>query len=74
MLDEVTQEYVSERRATTADGEQLLSFGRRTTLLLSREVELLARLSSFEDCGPVGDYTDEPLAGGHSTHVWTRER
>lgn len=74
MVDEVTQEYVSEKKAITKDGEQLFSTEEQSTLLPYREIELLVRLSSFESWNVTGDYTDEPLANGHSTQVWTLER
>lgn len=74
MVDEVAQEYVSEKKAITEDGEQLFSFEGRATLLPSREIELLVRLSPFEDWEATGDYTDEPLVDGHSAQIWTVKR
>ena len=74
MVDEVAQEYISEKKTITEDGQRLFSFEGRATLLPSREIELLARLSSFEYWEATGDYTDEPLADGHSAQVWTLER
>jgi|APHM01.1.fsa_nt_gi Methylase involved in ubiquinone/menaquinone biosynthesis len=74
MVDEVSQEYVSEKKAIREDGERLFFFEGRATLLPSREIELLARLSPFESWEATGDYTDEPLADGHSAQVWTLER
>ncbi|WP_433634113.1 hypothetical protein [Halomicrococcus sp. NG-SE-24] len=35
---------------------------------------MLARLSPFESWKVTGDYTDDPLADGHSAQVWTLER
>jgi SAM-dependent methyltransferase len=74
LVDEVTQEYVSEKRAVTPDGERLFSFEGRATLLPARELELLARLSPFESWTVTGDYTDELLCSDHSAQVWTLER
>jgi SAM-dependent methyltransferase len=74
MVDEVSQTYVSEKRAVTADGEELFAFEGEATLLPAREIELLVRLSSFDDWTVTGDYTDEPLADGHSAQVWRVER
>lgn len=74
LVDEVTQEYVSEKKAVMQDGEQLFSFEGRATLLPYRELELLARLSPFESWNVTGDYSDEPLDDGHSAQVWTLER
>lgn len=74
MIDEVTQEYISEKKAITQDGDQLFSFQGRATLLPFREIELLVRLSPFDSWGVTGDYTDEPLSDEHSAQVWTLER
>lgn len=74
IVDEVAQEYVSEKKAITQDGDQLFSFQGRATLLPPCELRLLARLSPFESWEVTGDYTDEPLADGHSAQVWTLVR
>lgn len=74
IVDDVTQEYVSEKTAVTRDGERLFSFEGRATLLPYRELELLARSSPFESWDVTGDYTDEPLTDEHSAQVWTFER
>jgi len=74
MVDEVTQEYISEKKAITQDGDQLFSFQGRATLLPFREIELLVRLSPFESWEVTGDYTDEPLSDEHSAQVWTLKR
>ena len=49
LVDAVTQEYVSEKRAVAPDGSELFAFEGRATLLPAREVELLVRQSPFED-------------------------
>jgi len=74
LLDAVTQEYVSEKRAVGPDGQELFSFEGRATLFPYREIELLARLSPFDSWTVTGDYTDEPLSDGHSAQVWSLER
>lgn len=74
LVDGVTQEYVSEKKAITSDGEQLFSFEGEATLLPYRELDLLARLSPFESWDVIGDYTDEQLTDGHSAQIWTLER
>jgi urease accessory protein len=74
MVDEVSQTYVSEKKATTQDGDQLFAFEGEATLLPYRELELLARLSPFESWHVTGDYTDEPLSDGHSAQVWHLEK
>lgn len=71
LVDEVTQEYVSAKKAITEDGDLLFSFEGRATLLPYRELELLARLSPFDSWDVTGDYTDEPVADTHSAQVWT---
>lgn len=71
LVDEVTQEYVSEKKAITQDGDQLFSFQGRATLLPYCELELLARLSPFVSWEVTGDYTDEPLADEHAAQIWT---
>jgi SAM-dependent methyltransferase len=72
--DEVTQTYISEKKAITQDGEQLFSFEGEATLLPYRELELLVRLSPFESWTVTGDYTDEQLTDGHTGQVWSIER
>lgn len=74
MVDEVTQEYSSEKKAITENGEELFSFEGRATLLPYRELELFARLSPFESWDVTGDYTDEPLCAEHAAQVWSLER
>lgn len=74
LVDEVTQTYISEKKATTQDGKQLFSFEGEATLLPHCEIELHARLSPFDSWTVTGDYTDEKLTDGHSAQVWTLER
>lgn len=74
LVDEVTQEYVSEKKAITRDGDRLFSVEGRAVLLPYCELEFLVRSSPFESWDVTGDYTDEPLTDGHSAQVWTLER
>lgn len=74
LVDEVTQEYVSEKQAVTEDGEQLFFFEGEATLLPYRALELLARQSSFESWNVTGDYTGEELTDGHSAQIWSLEK
>lgn len=74
MVDEVSQTYVAEKKAVTGDGDQLFAFEGEATLLPTRELELLAQQSPFDDWHTTGDYTDEPLADGHSAQVWHLEK
>ena len=74
MVDEVSQTYASEKKAVTGDGDQLFAFEGEATLLPTRELELLARASPFDDWHTTGDYTDKPLADGHSAQVWHLEK
>jgi SAM-dependent methyltransferase len=72
--DEVTQTYISEKKAITQDGEQLFYFEGEATVLPYREIELLVRLSPFESWTVTGDYTDEQLTDDHTGQVWSVER
>ncbi|PSP58365.1 class I SAM-dependent methyltransferase [Halobacteriales archaeon QH_7_66_36] len=74
IVDEVAQNYVSEKEAVTQDGDQLFAFQGQATLLPYRELELLARLSPFESWEVTGNYTDERLTDDHSAQVWTLEK
>jgi len=74
LVDEVSQTYVCEKKAITQDGEQLFEFEGEATLLPSREIELLLRLSPFESWEATGDYTDEPLVDGHTAQVWSARK
>ncbi len=74
LIDDVSQEYISEKRAVWPDGSELVSFEGRAKLLPAREIGLLAQNSPFESWHATGDYTDEPLADGHSAQVWTLEK
>lgn len=74
LIDAVTQTYVSEKKATTQDGDELFSFEGEATLLPYREIELLLGLSPFESWSVTGDYTDEQLTDDHSAQVWRVDR
>jgi len=51
-----------------------VEYEHRATMLPRDEVELLARLSPFADWHVTGDFSDEPLADGHTTQVWALEK
>jgi SAM-dependent methyltransferase len=74
MVDTVSQTYTTEQRAVWPDGSELFSFEGRATLLPAREIELLVQNSPFDSWTATGDYTDEPLADGHSAQLWTLEK
>lgn len=74
LVGDVTQEYVSEKKAITQGGEELFSFEGRATLLPYQELEIHARLSAFDTWEVTGDYTDEPLRSDHSAQIWRLER
>ena len=71
IVDGVTQTFAVEMEATDADGETAFSIEHRLTILPKHEVELLARLSPFDDWAVTGDVSGEPLADGHSAQAWT---
>jgi SAM-dependent methyltransferase len=74
IADEVAQEVRVEHRARDADGEVLFEREFGLTLLPPRQVQLLAEVSPFDDWRVTGDFSDEPLADGHSSQVWTLEK
>lgn len=74
IVDEPQQSFAVETEAIGPDGERLFTDNHRATMLPRGEVELLARLSPFEEWHATGDFTDEPLADGHTTQVWTLEK
>lgn len=74
LTDAVTQTYTAEKKAIAPDGTRLFASEGEATLLPARELDLLARLSSFESWTATGDYTDERLRDDHSAQVWSLER
>lgn len=71
IVDEVNQEFTFEVRASELGGEEVFAVEHHLTMLPRHEVELLARLSPFEKWSVTGDFSEEPLADGHSTQAWT---
>lgn len=74
LVDEVAQLVAVDLEVTAPDGEVAAAAGHETKLLPKREVELLVRASPFEGWTVTGDFTDEPLADGHSIQVWELRR
>lgn len=70
IVDEVAQVARVENEAVDSDGERLFETDHRIKLLPKREVELLVERSPFDEWDATGDFSDEPLAGGHSVQVW----
>lgn len=74
IVDEVEQCYTVTHKLRNADGEALFTTENRAKLLPKREMELLVRNSPFDAYTVTGDFTDEPIADGHDTQLWTLER
>lgn len=70
LVDDTRLEFVVEYEALDARGERLFSGQHRLAMYTAPQVELLVRLSPFEDWQATGDFTDEPLSDGHRTQVW----
>lgn len=68
--DVVAQTYRTEQEVRDDDGALVA----RETFVLShlppQQVEVLARHSPFRSWSVTGDFTEEPLADGHSVQVW----
>jgi SAM-dependent methyltransferase len=71
IVDEVNQEFTFEVRVSELGGEEVFAVEHHLTMLPRHEVELLARLSPFEEWNVTGDFSGEPLEDGHSTQTWT---
>ncbi|MCU4973136.1 class I SAM-dependent methyltransferase [Halobacteria archaeon AArc-m2/3/4] len=74
VIDEVEQQFTVENELRDSDGALVFSESQRLTMLPKREVQLLARSSSFADWRVTGDFGGEPLADGDSIQVWTLEK
>lgn len=74
VTDEVEQQFTVENELRDSNGALVFSESQRLRMLPKREVQLLARSSSFADWRVTGDFGDEPLADGDSTQVWTLEK
>lgn len=71
IVDEVEQRFAVETELYD-DGDSLVFREEdHLSMLPKRQVELLARHSPFDSWSATGDFTDEPLADGHSIQVWT---
>ncbi|MFB6296573.1 MAG: class I SAM-dependent methyltransferase [Halobacteriales archaeon] len=71
IVDEVEQQFAVEVEGYGPGGEQVFAVEHRLKMLPKREVELLARLSPFEDWTVTGDFGEEPIEDGDSVQVWT---
>jgi len=69
VVDEVDQE-IGVDNEVRRDGELVHAWDHHLTLLPRREVELLVRLSPFEEWSVTGDFEDEPIEDGDSVQVW----
>jgi SAM-dependent methyltransferase len=74
IADEVEQEFAVENELRDSDGEVVFRDEHRLAMLPKREVELLARLSPFEDWTVAGDYDGTSISGGDSKQLWTLEK
>lgn len=71
IADAVEQEFTVENELYDPDGELVFSDGHRLTMLPKREVELLARLSPFDDWDVAGGFDGSPMSSDDRTQVWT---
>lgn len=71
ITDEVAQQFAVEVEGIGRDGGQVLRVEHQLKMLPKREVELLARLSPFEEWTITGDFSDEPIRDGDSVQVWS---
>lgn len=71
LVDPVEQQFTVENELYDADDEQVFDEEFRLKLLPKREVELLARLSPFDDWHVAGDYDGSPISSDSDLQVWT---
>ncbi|PSQ47885.1 class I SAM-dependent methyltransferase [Halobacteriales archaeon SW_6_65_15] len=71
ITDEVEQEFAVENELRDSEGEVVFRDEHRLAMLPKREVELLARLSPFDDWQVAGDFDGSPISDGDTTQVWT---
>jgi SAM-dependent methyltransferase len=71
ITDEVEQEFTVENKLLGPEGEVVFLDEHRLAMLSKREVELLARLSPFEDWHVAGDYDGSAISDGDSKQIWT---
>lgn len=71
MADPVEQQFTVENELYDSDGELVFADAHRNKLLPKREVELLARLSPFDDWEVAGDFDGSSLTSDDAMQVWT---
>lgn len=71
LTDRVEQQFLVENELYDPEGERVFADDHRLKLLPKREVQLLARLSPFDDWTVTGDFDGEPIASDDTTQVWT---
>jgi len=71
ITDEVEQEFAVENELHDSEDEVVFRDKHRLAMLPKREVELLARLSPFDEWAVAGDYDGSPISDGDSKQVWT---
>lgn len=71
ITDEVEQEFAVENQLRDSEGEVVFADEHRLAMLPKREVELLARLSPFDDWQVAGGFDGSPISDGDSVQVWT---
>jgi len=74
LVDEVDQVIAVRTELVDPDGKRVFAERHRLKLLPRRELELLARLSPFEDWTVTRNFSDEPLEDGDAVQVWTLEK
>ena len=73
LVDEVDQVFEVTTELSDSAGETVFAERHRLKMLPKREIELLARLSPFEDWTVTSNFGDAPLADGDAVQVWTLE-
>jgi SAM-dependent methyltransferase len=74
LVDEVEQVISVRHELADPGGETVFAEQHRLKLLPRREVELLARLSPFEEWTVTSNFGDAPLEDGDAVQVWTLEK
>ncbi|WP_115863834.1 class I SAM-dependent methyltransferase [Halorussus litoreus] len=71
ITDPVEQQVSVESELYDAEGELVFTDGHRSKMLPKREVELLARVSPFDDWDVAGDFDGSSVTSDDSVLVWT---
>lgn len=71
IVDDLRQEFLVEVELRDPDGERVLATEHRLAFLPYPHLELLARLSPFEDWSVAGDFDGTPIEDGDDLQVWT---